>query len=283
MPPRSTPTARQQRLGAELRRLREQSGTTVQQAAALLGVDRTRIPNIESGRIGISAERVRTLAFNYDCPDTALVDVLAAMAGERDKGWWERHRGVLPPGLLDICELEHHCVALHTAVTTHIPGLLQTEEHARAVFGTAHPPLPEADLQARLALRMNRRRIFTRERPPSYEAVVHEAALRMQFGGPKVARAQLEHILAESERDRTTIRVIPFTAGGFPGAGQSFTYAAAEMSRLDTVQLDSSHGSMLLDSHMQLSRYRGLLERLRTLSLSVTASRDAVRAIARDL
>ncbi|MCB5163995.1 helix-turn-helix transcriptional regulator [Streptomyces bambusae] len=283
MPPRSTPTARQQRLGGELRKLREQSGMTVQQAAALLGVDRTRIPNIESGRIGITAERVRTLAFNYDCPDTDLVDLLAAMAQEREKGWWERHRGMLPPALLDIAELEHHAVALHTAVTTHIPGLLQTEEHARAVFGTADPPLPEPDLQARLALRMTRRAVFDRELPPRYEAVVHEAALRMQFGGPKVARAQLEHVLEQSEREHATVRVIPFAAGGFPGAGQSFTYAAAAMAQLDTVQLDTSHGSMLLDSDMKLRRYRGLLDRLRRLALPERASRDFIHRAAQDL
>lgn len=283
MPPRSTPTARQQRLGSELRKLREQSGMSVQQAAALLGVDRTRIPNIESGRIGISGERVRTLACNYDCPDTGLVDLLAAMAQERDKGWWEQHRGTLPPALLDICELEHHSVELHTAVTTHIPGLLQTEAHARAVFDTADPPLAEPDLQARLALRMHRQRVFARGAPPLYEAVVHEAALRMQFGGPKVARAQLEHILERSEGACTTVRVIPFSAGGFPGAGQSFTYAAATISALDTVQLDSSHGSMLLDSHMKLLRYRGLLERLRSPALPASASRDFIRAIARAL
>ncbi|MFJ1563818.1 Scr1 family TA system antitoxin-like transcriptional regulator [Streptomyces erythrochromogenes] len=283
MPPRSTPTARQRRLGSELRRLREESGTSVQWAAALLGVDRTRIPNIESGRIGISAQRVRTLARHYGCREPELVDLLASMAQERDKGWWERHRGALPPGLLDICELEHHSVGLHTAVTTHIPGLLQTEAHARAVFGVADPPLPESELQARLALRMSRQQVFARERPPLYEAVVHEAALRMRFGGPGVVREQLEHVLAQSERERTTVRVIPFSAGGFPGSGQSFTYAAAVLSRLDTVQLDSSHGSMLVDSDPRLTRYRGLLERLRSLALPAAASRDFIHTVARDL
>ncbi|MDX6758364.1 MULTISPECIES: helix-turn-helix domain-containing protein [unclassified Streptomyces] len=283
MPPRSTPTARQRRLGSELRRLREESGTSVQWAAALLGVDRTRIPNIESGRIGISAERVRTLARHYGCRDPELVDLLAAMAQERHKGWWERHRGTLPPGLLDICELEHHSVRLHTAVTTHIPGLLQTEAHARAVFGAADPPLPEAELQARLALRMSRQQVFARERPPLFEAVVHEAALRMRFGGTGVAREQLQHVLAQSERERTTVLVIPFGVGGLPGSGQSFTYAAAALGRLDTVQLDSSHGSMLVDSDAKLARYRGLLERLRSLALPAAASRDFIRAVARDL
>ncbi|MCX5229905.1 helix-turn-helix transcriptional regulator [Streptomyces sp. NPDC006553] len=283
MPPRSSPTARQQRLGSELRRLREQSGMSAQQAAALLGVDRTRIPNIESGRFGISPERVRTLAFNYGCPDTGLVDLLAAMAHERDRGWWEEHRGLLPPALLDIAELEHHARELHTAVTTHIPGILQTEEHARAVFDTAVPPLPGPDLEARLALRLRRQEVLDRDRPVQYEAVIHEAALRMQFGGPKVAREQLDHILAHSERDNVTVRVIPFTAGGFPGAGQSFTYVAAPVAQLDTVQLDSSHGSLLLDADMQLRRYRGLLDRLRALALATEDSRAFVRTVAQEL
>ncbi|APE25127.1 MULTISPECIES: helix-turn-helix domain-containing protein [Streptomyces] len=283
MPPRSSPTARQQRLGSELRKLREQSGMSAQQAAALLGVDRTRIPHIESGRFGISAERVRTLAFNYGCPDTGLVDLLAAMAHERDRGWWEEHRGLLPPALIDIAELEYHASALHTAVTTHIPGLLQTEEHARAVFDTAVPPLPGPDLEARLALRLRRQEVLDRDRPVGYEAVIHEAALRMQFGGPKVAREQLERILAHSERDTVSIRVIPFAAGGFPGAGQSFTYVAAPVAQLDTVQLDSSHGSLLLDADMQLRRYRGLLDRLRGLALATDESRAFIRTIAQDL
>ncbi|MFF8837181.1 helix-turn-helix domain-containing protein [Streptomyces sp. NPDC015130] len=283
MPPRSSPTARQQRLGSELRRLREQSGMSAQQAAALLGVDRTRIPNIESGRFGISAERVRTLAFNYGCPDTALVDLLAGIAQERDRGWWEEHRGLLPPALTDIAELEFHASELQSAVTTHIPGLLQTEEHARAVFDTAVPPLPGPDLEARLALRLRRQEVLERDRPVLYEAVIHEAALRMQFGGPKVARAQLEHILARSERDTVTVRVIPFAAGGFPGAGQSFTYVSAPVPQLDTVQLDSSHGSILLDADMQLRRYRGLLDRLRGLALSTTDSHAFIRTIAQDL
>lgn len=256
---------------------------SAQQAAALLGVDRTRIPNIESGRFGISAERVRTLAFNYGCPDTGLVDLLAAMAHERDRGWWEEHRGLLPPALIDIAELEYHARELHTAVTTHIPGLLQTEEHARAVFDTAVPPLPGPDLEARLALRLRRQEVLDRDRPVPYEAVIHEAALRMQFGGPKVAREQLEHILAHSELDTVSVRVIPFTAGGFPGAGQSFTYVAAPVAQLDTVQLDSSHGSLLLDADMQLRRYRGLLDRLRALALSTEDSRAFVRTVAQEL
>ncbi|TKA12167.1 helix-turn-helix domain-containing protein [Actinacidiphila oryziradicis] len=283
MPPRSTPTARQQRLGAELRKLREQSGMSTQQAAALLGVNRTRIPNIEAGRFPISADRVRTLACNYGCPDSELVDLLTAMAQERETGWWEQYRGLLPAGLLDLAELEHHSTQLVVAVTAHLPGLFQTEDHARALHAQADPPLPEQDFEARVELRLSRQAIFERATPTPITAVIHEAALRMQFGGRKVARAQLEHIVSQSERDNTTVRVIPFEAGAFPGAGQSITYAAAAVTQLDTVQLDSAHGILFIDADMQIRRYRGLLDRMGRLALAPEKSRDFIRAVAQQL
>ncbi|MFF8262405.1 Scr1 family TA system antitoxin-like transcriptional regulator [Streptomyces virginiae] len=83
-------------------------------------------------------------------------------------------------------------------------------------------------------------------------------------------------MLAQSERERTTILVIPFSAGGFPGSGQPFAYAATAPSRPDTVQLDSWAP---VDSGPELTRYRGLLERLRALALPEAASRDFIRTV----
>jgi transcriptional regulator with XRE-family HTH domain len=283
MPPRSTPTARQQRLGTELRKLREQSGISALQAAALLGVDRTRIPNIESGRFPLSVDRLRTLACNYGCPDGDLVDLLALMTQERTGGWWEEFRGLLPVSLLDLAELEHHAVRLELSVTSHLPGLLQTEEHMRAIYELADPPFPEKDFTARVELRQRRQGIFDRLSPTPLVTVIHEAALRMQFGGRKTARGQLTHILDQSERDTISVLVIPFDAGGFPGAGQSITYASAPVPQLDTLLLDTFHGSVVVDADMQLRRYRGLLQRLRLLALREEQSRDVIRSIAQNL
>ncbi|WP_455358738.1 helix-turn-helix domain-containing protein, partial [Streptomyces sp. SYSU K21746] len=231
MPPRSTPTARQRRLGAELRKMRMSAGMGTEFAAGLLDVPRTNIPNMESGRSGISAARVRTLAANYGCPDTAFIDALAAMAGDREKGWWEAYRGQLPADLLDIAELEWHAVQIRIAVPIHLPGLFQTEDHARAVFSHVIPRLAEADLEARLALRMDRRQVLDRPDPPAVDAIIHEAALRIEFGGTETMRAQLAHIVELSAREHITVRVIPFKAGGFPGAGQSVIYATGEVCR----------------------------------------------------
>ena len=111
MPPRENPTARQVRLGVELRKLRERAGRTAREAAAMLGTDQGKISHIESGRIGVSEERIRRLAAFYECTDEALLSALCAMARERrGQFWWDEYRGKLAPRYLDIAELEHHAV-----------------------------------------------------------------------------------------------------------------------------------------------------------------------------
>lgn len=196
------------------------------EAGSLLGANQTTISNIEASRLGVSAERLRALARNYSCADEALIAALIDMAVRRNRGWWEEYREILPTGLLDLAELEHHAVALRTAYTTHIPGLLQTPEHAREVFRQAVPPLPPPDVEHRVSHRIKRQAILYRDDPTPYMAIVHEAALRMRFGGLDTARKQLRHILDMSERSRIMVLVIPFEAGSFPGSGQSVCYAS---------------------------------------------------------
>ncbi|WUU12668.1 helix-turn-helix transcriptional regulator [Streptomyces sp. NBC_00663] len=283
MPPRSAPTERQRRLGTELRRLRVAAGMTTEQAAALLGVPRTNVPNMESGRSGISPERVRTLASNYGCTDRALVEALATMAAGREKGWWEAYRGQLRDGFLDIAELEWRATRLRIAVTVHLPGLLQTGEHARAVFEAVIPRLSPNDVDVRVAHRIDRQQVLDRPSPPALDVILHEAALRMEFGGPAVARRQLEHLLHMSERETVILRVIPFKAGGFPGAGQSVVYAEAPVPRLDTVELDSTHGPEFIDSETQLGKYRAQLDAAQAVALTPAATYDFINALADDL
>ncbi|WP_309484151.1 helix-turn-helix domain-containing protein [Streptomyces himalayensis] len=263
--------------------MRMAAGMTTEYAAGLLGVPRTNVPNMESGRSGISPERVRTLASNYGCVDQALVEALAAMAAERDKGWWESYRGQLPVSFLDISEMEWHARRLWIAVSVHLPGLLQTEDHARAVFEAVIPPLPAADVDVRVAHRMDRQQVLDRPEPPGLDVIVHEAALRMEFGGSEVARRQLEHLLRMSEREAVTVRVIPFKAGGFPGAGQSVVYVEAVVPQLDTVELDSTHGPEFIDSEMQLRKYRAQLDAAQSVALAAEPSRDFIRTLADDL
>lgn len=283
MPPRSIPTARQRRLGAELRKLRERAGMTASEAGTLMGIDQARMSNIEAGRVGVSPARVRTLACNYACAETDFVDALASLAADRSRQWWEEYKGVLPAALLDLAELEHHADGMRTAQTSSLPGLLQTVDHARSVFQQAVPQLPPHEIEHRTSWRIKRQAVLYREEPLPYAAIVHEAALRMQFGGRDVARSQLRHLLTMSERPGLSLLVVPFTAGAFPGAGQTICYADGPVPQLDTVQLDQSHGPVLLDAEAQLNKYRMLIDRLRELSLDPAQSRDLVHRIAKTL
>ncbi|PLW71275.1 helix-turn-helix domain-containing protein [Streptomyces sp. SCUT-3] len=283
MPPRSTPTARKQRLGAELRKLRERAGISSTEAAALLGGNQARISNIEAGRYAVSADRVRAMARNYDCSDQRLVDALAGMTGDRKKGWWEEYREVLSTRLLDLAELEHHALALRVGQVINIPGLLQTPDHARALFGEAVPPLPPHEVEHRVSFRIKRQAVLHKEEAPPYTAIVHEAALRMQFGGPAVAEAQLKHLLAVSERDNITVVVIPFGGTSFPTTGHGVDYVYGPVPQLDTVQLDTAHGSELIDAAAQVEKYRLVLDRMEEVALTPEASRDLVHGIVREI
>ncbi|MEU9146157.1 Scr1 family TA system antitoxin-like transcriptional regulator [Streptomyces sp. NPDC048349] len=98
-----------------------------------------------------------------------------------------------------------------------------------------------------------------------------------------MAKAQLEHLLAKSEQDNITVLAIPFSAGGFPGSGQTLTYAEGPVPQLDTVQVDSTHGPECLDGEAQLAKYRAHLGWMEKITLSPQGTRDLIHSIAQEL
>ncbi|MGW2231087.1 helix-turn-helix domain-containing protein [Streptomyces formicae] len=284
MPLRENPTARQIRLGAELRKLRELAGKTAREAAGLLSTDQAKISHIESGRIGVSEERIRRLAVFYACDEAELVDALCAIAREsRGQGWWDAYRGVLAPGFLDMAELEHHATYLRALQPMTLPGVFQTEDYARAIYGGNIPPLPTEEVDARVEFRLKRGRIFERHVPPTFTVVIHEAALRMRIGGRKVVQAQLGRLLAVSEWPTVALKVIPFASEDFVEATQPVFYAGGVVSQLDTVQVDSAVGGVFLGVGTQLKKYGTLLDLADRAALDEEQSRQFIHDIAREL
>ncbi|MFE0413123.1 transcriptional regulator WhiJ [Streptomyces tendae] len=283
MAPRSRPTARQVRLGTELRRLREAAGLKAREVAGLISSTSAQMSQVEAGFAGASEERVRRLAAHYACADEALVDALVAMATDRTQGWWEEFRGILPPVFLDVAELEHHATFLHEVVITHVPGLLQTPDYARAVFGYMVPELPDSELRPRVEHRLRRRAVIERDAPAAYETVVHEAALRIRVGDRAVSRAQLRRLLDESEREHVTVRVIPFDTDRFAGASAAMMHVGGPFPQLDTVLRDSPNGTAFLDAQSQLERFRTLFRKVEQASLDPNRTRDFIHHLAKEL
>ncbi|ANJ08890.1 MULTISPECIES: helix-turn-helix domain-containing protein [Streptomyces] len=283
MAPRNRPTARQVRLGTELRRLREAAGLKAREVAGLLSSTSAQMSQVEAGFAGASEERVRRLAAHYACADDALVEALVTMATGRSTGWWDDFRGVLPPVFLDVAELEHHATFLHEVVITHVPGLLQTPDYARAVFGYMVPELPNSELTPRVEHRMRRRAVIDRDPPVPYETIVHEAALRIRVGDRAVSRAQLRRVLDESENEHITVRVVPFDTDHFAGAGAAMMHVGGPLPILDTVLRDSPSGTAFLDAQSQLERFRTLFRKVGEAALDPIRTRDFIHKLAREL
>ncbi|MDT0268129.1 helix-turn-helix transcriptional regulator [Streptomyces sp. DSM 44915] len=284
MPPRENPTARQARLGAELRKLRVAAGRTARETAAMLGTDQGKISHIESGRIGVSEERIRRLADFYACTDESLLEALCVIAREhRGQFWWDEYRGTLASQYLAVAELEHHAVAMRSLQTVTVPGLLQTEEYARALFRGGLPAPTDDQVDARVRHRMRRKAVLEREDPPLLSVFLHEAALHMRFGGRGVARRQLESLIETSELPQVTLRVIPFTNEDFYEVTQPVLYVHGVVPQLDTVLIDGPTGSGLLGADDELAHYRVFFGHANDRSLDQEESRQLIHHIARTL
>ncbi|MFI2200804.1 helix-turn-helix domain-containing protein [Streptomyces sp. NPDC020192] len=283
MPARRHPTARQVRLGIELRRLREAAGLKATEAASLLGTNSVQMSQIESGIAGVSEQRVRRLAANYACSDAELIDALAVMATDRTRGWWEEYRRALPAAYQDLAELDHHATFRNDVAVIHVPGLFQTEDYARALFAYMNPEFPDSEVDLRVEHRMKRRVVIDGADPIPYETVIHESALRIRVAGRAASRAQLSRILEVSEADHVTVRVIPFALDDFAGAGSAMVHLGGAVPRLDTVVRDAPHGTAFVDSEAQLEHFRKLFRKVKEQALSPEQSRDLIHQLAKEL
>lgn len=280
---RREPTARQLRLATELRRLRDAAGLTAREAAKLLGVSNVQISQIEAGLSGVSEQRLRRLASHYACTDEEFIDALVEMATDRTRGWWEEYRGLLPTPFLDLAELDYHGRFQRNVAILFVPGLLQTEAYARAVYATRVPELTEEQLELRVRHRLARRVIIEGPSPVPLDAVIHEAALRIMVGTRAAARAQLAHILELSDAAHITVQVIPFEQEGFAWGSSSMAYVGGTVAKLDTVIRDGPTGALYIDAESQLDTYRARFRRVQTLALDPERSRDLIGRLAKEL
>ncbi|WBP87474.1 helix-turn-helix domain-containing protein [Kitasatospora cathayae] len=277
---RSNPTLRQRRLGTELRRIREQAGLGGSQLARELGIQPAQITQMESGKSGISVERLRTIAAVCMCTNQPLIDAMARMASERGKGWWEEYRATLTIDFLEVAELEGHAERISFCNTVYLPGLLQTKSYASAMFARLVPPLPPQDVETRTTFRLRRQEVV---QATPVRAFIHEAALRMQFGGPLVLIDQLAALLNDAERPGLSIRVVPFDVDTFPGTGENLTYVEGPVPELDTVQMDVAPGTLFFDSPANLAKYRTIFSSLDATALSEEQSCDFIRSIMKEM
>ncbi|KOG65047.1 hypothetical protein ADK76_07695 [Streptomyces griseoflavus] len=267
MPPRSQPSERHRRLGAELRKLRLSAGLSGDQAAALIDADRGRVSNIEAGRVDVPRNGLHKLLRAYGCTEGPLFEGLMAMAQDRGKGWWDEYRGVLGQPALDLAELEAGATRVRMHESSAVPGMLQTADYARAMCTMAADEVTDEPIDRGVEFRLARQRIIERSPGTPYHAVIHEGALHTLVGSADIMRGQLRRLIEVARLPHVTVQVFPFSAGGFSAYSRPFALFGGPTRELDTVRLEQPLGSVLLHDHQYVDRYSAIFTKLTELAL----------------
>lgn len=212
-------TVRQRKLARELKELREATGLDVDQAAERLGVSPSTIHRIERGAYRPKELVLRNMLALYGADSSRSAMLVDLWHQARQRGWWIAYGDVLTGTYIG---LEDEASTIRTYEGTVVPGLLQTEEYARALLGGLRPGDLRRNQRIVEARALRRTKFNGRGDPPSLHAILGEAALRQLVGGAEVMRDQISYLKAMTRRKNIRIQVVPFERGAHPGMTGSF-------------------------------------------------------------
>jgi transcriptional regulator with XRE-family HTH domain len=279
--PHRDPTVRSRELGDGLREAMKQAGLNGRQAAKLLNCTPSFVSMLLSGKR--NASELDIAAFLGVCRVTgAERDRLLALCREQDTpGWFQPHGSRLPKQLLTLIDHENRAVAISDFQPMVVPGLLQTADYARALIRETGI-VPAGEIDDRVAARLARQNLFSRERPPRFTYYLHEYALRLPVGGPLVMHEQLEHLLRMAHRPYLSLRVVLAARGGHAGIAGAFMLM--EIADFKPVAyLDSETACVFLERNEEIAAYRQILTRLADTALNEGESTRLIAALATGL
>jgi len=274
---------RRRELAARLRTLRRDAGLSIEEVAKKLLCSPSKISRIETAQRGASPRDVRDLCNLYGLSDadqrSALMD-LAQQAKQR--AWWQNYEE-LEPTYKTLIGLETEAVSIRTYESILVPGLLQTPDYARAVIRAVRPSLDPAGADRLVEVRQARQDVLTGTSPPSFWAVLDEAALRRHVGGHAVMRQQINHIVERADLPNVTVQVIPFDAGAHAAMEGAFgILELAQREVLDVIYIEATSGALYLDRDADLALYRTTFDHLRAIAAGPAASIARLSQLADD-
>ncbi|CAL9527717.1 helix-turn-helix domain-containing protein [Streptomyces sp. enrichment culture] len=276
------PTTRRRQLGADLRRLRELAGLTLEEAGALVGISKATLSRYETKEGVVKWPAVDALCREYGATDEERMALVELAKGARIQGWWRSLADPIPESMNLMLTLEDEVVREDHYACMYVPGLLQTRAYAEAVHRASEVRCEEREVQHMVDIRMKRQELLERQDPPHLWAVIDEAALRRRVGGREVMRGQLEHLLTMAERSRITVQVLPFDRGAHAAAVGSFAVLRGQAPELDVVYVDLLGGGLFMEKPEELERYKLAFEYLSAQALDFESSTDLIDRISKE-
>ncbi|MGH3853826.1 MAG: helix-turn-helix domain-containing protein [Pseudonocardiaceae bacterium] len=273
------PNAQRLQLAARLRRLREAAGQLQEHAAATLGCDTSKISRIEHGHSGLKAAELEKLLDLYQVTGPERQELLEVGKEARQRGRRKLYGDTLPGYFRRFIDLEADATEIRCYEGELVPGLLQTEDYARALIRAALLGAEQTEVDRRVKIRMDRHAILTRKAPPPPRlwCMLDEAVFARPVGGLEVMRAQMEHLLKiTTEPTTVTVQILPFSVGAHPALGASFSLfsldtAVPVIGHMDTLAVPNTYiereGVAILVEHF---------DRLRAIALGPEESREFI-------
>ncbi|WP_371660629.1 helix-turn-helix domain-containing protein [Streptomyces sp. NBC_00280] len=268
-------------LGSHLRRLREARGITREAAGYSIRASESKISRMELGRVSFKTRDVEDLLTLYGVNDEAERNALLSLAREANvAGWWHSYSDVLPNWFPTYVGLEGAASLIRAYEVQFVHGLLQTPAYARAVVERGMKGASPADIERRVALRMERQKYLLSTGGPEFHVVLDEAALRRPYGDREVMRGQLQHLIEISERPNVRLQIMPFGFGGHSGESGAFTILSFPESDLsDVIFLEQLTSALYLDKAEDVTQYEKAMKELQQDSPGTDESRDLLRGL----
>ncbi|MGH3817555.1 MAG: helix-turn-helix domain-containing protein [Pseudonocardiaceae bacterium] len=274
-------TVRSRELGEGLRQAMEQAELNGQQAATLLDWSPSWVSRLLAGKRTASPLHVAAILAVCRVIGAERDRLFALCQDQRTSGWLQQHGSQLPKQLRTLINHEDKAITIRDFQAVMVPGLLQTGDYARAMIRDPRT-VPADEVEDRVAARLARRHLFSRERPARFTFFIHEFVLRLPVGGPAVMSDQLHHLLRMSERPYLTLRVVPAALGAHAGIAGHFTLMEfAEFPPV--VYLDSQTSCVFLKEREEIAAYQHILAALAGTALNEGESRELIATLATEL
>lgn len=279
------PTVRRKQLGSLLRRLREQAGVSIDEAAEHLMCSSSKISRLETGHRGISPRDVRDLLDRYGITDPEQRQALMDIGREsKRRGWWRAYSDVISDEYSVLIGLETAAKSVYSYEASIVPGLFQTAEYAHAVTRSLNPGISDEEVERRVGVRATRQSVLERDDPLHMWVVLDEAVLRRPLGGEEAMRVQLRHLIQVAKPPHVTLQVMPFAAGGHAGMLGAFKILEfSDPDDQDVAYAETAAGETWVEKTDDVQRYRLMFDHLRALALGPGASAKLIAEVAKEL
>ncbi|MET8157908.1 helix-turn-helix transcriptional regulator [Sphaerisporangium sp. NPDC005289] len=274
-----SPTVRRRRLASELRQLRERAQLTLEQVAERLGWSITKVSRVETCKVGVTPKDVERLLGLYEVTSSKREEIVGLARDAQKKGWWHAY-GDLPTEYATYIGLEAEAASVRCFASEIIPGLLQTEDYARAVIRAALITSPPGEIERRVQVRMARQRLLSEVPPLRLWTIIDEAALRRAVGGPDVIRDQMRRLLDVADVPTIAVQVLPFGAGAHAATCGAFELLEfPERADPDVAFLENLTGSLYVEDERDVYRYTLAFDHLRAKALDLGESCELIAEI----